>query len=193
MTLLHCTWFWFDAIKRQVFLSSWLWSLIRISTVNIHSHMVSLRRQIKSEPRPSWLGSVSVSSKSPIQLVKSSMTGVVAYSNSLVRASELRVLSSVFTWSSEFFLGFLVLEFFFVQKNIHIFYFRRSIPVPSLWSPPGEVRRLLSRPVLVLGTPRNWGHSRSNCELQDIKKSYGWLGTRGHRNFFMVCSFNLTN
>ena len=77
--------------------------------------------------------------------------------------------------------------------HIHIFYFRRSIPVPSLWSPPGEVRRLLSRPVLVLGTPRNWGHSRSNCELQDIKKSYGWLGTRGDRNFFMVCPFNLTN
>ena len=51
------------------------------------------------------------------------MTGVVAYSNSLVRASELRVLSSVFTWSSEFFLGFLVFELFFVEKNIHILIF----------------------------------------------------------------------
>ena len=193
MTLLHCAALDFDLTPL-----SGKFSLVpdcgRLLEFRLLTYILVWSQEankVRATPRLIALGCQS--SKSPIQLVKSSMTGVVAYSNSLVRASELRVLSSVFTWSSEFFLGFLVLEFFFVQKNIHIFYFRRSIPVPSLWSPPGEVRRLLSRPVLVLGTPRNWGHSRSNCELQDIKKSYGWLGTRGDRNFFMVCPFNLTN
>ena len=52
-------------------------------------------------------------------------TSQILYRESLgglssVRTRTRRVVSSILTWSSEFFRNFLVLEFFFFQKNISV-------------------------------------------------------------------------